>query len=276
MRNKRWIGLALSACGLGPISVFLAFVLLASLSFRLIASPAPATAPPTIAQVLTKAYTARGGLLKIHAMQGQRVIGTISFGNDASGPFFVVMRRPLKMHMELTVQSQTMIRVFDGKDGWANNPFGGKAAPDAMSDEDLKNIAEEADFDGPLVDYRKKGNTVELAGKDKVEDKDVWRVKLTTKSGEVRYYLFDATTFLVLKWEGKRRADGKEFPIESYFSDYRDVSGLKFAFRIDSGSSPTDLTQKIIIDKIEVNPQLLDTEFAKPGAPGEGAAPAPQ
>jgi outer membrane lipoprotein-sorting protein len=258
------------------MSVLLAFVLLASLPFRLIASPAPATAQPTLAQVLAKAYTARGGLLKIHAMQGQRVTGTISFGNDASGPFFVVMRRPLKMHMELTVQSQTMIRVFDGKEGWANNPFGGKAAPGAMSDEELKNIAEEADFDGPLVDYRKKGNAVELAGKDKVEDKDVWRVKLTTKSGEVRYYLFDATTFLVLKWEGKRRADGKEFPIESYFSDYRDVSGLKFAFRIDSGSSPTDLTQKIIIDKIEVNPQLPDTEFAKPGAPGEGAAPAPQ
>ena len=276
MRNKRWIGLAFSACGLGPISVFLAFVFLASLPFRLIASPTPATAPPTIAQVLAKAYTARGGLLKIHAMQGQRVTGTISFGNDASGPFFVVMKRPLKMHMELTVQNQTMIRVFDGKEGWANNPFGGKVAPDAMSDEELKNIAEEADFDGPLVDYRKKGNAVELVGKDKVEDKEAWRVKLTAKSGEVRYYLFDATTFLVLKWEGNRRADGKEFPIESYFSDYRDVSGWKFAFRIDSGSSPTDLTQKIIIDKIEVNPQLPDTEFAKPAPPGEGAAPVPQ
>ena len=92
----------------------------------------------------------------------------------------------------------------------------------------------------------------------------------------MRYYLFDATTFLVLKWEGKRHADGKEFPIESYFSDYRDVGGLKFAFRIDSGSSPTDLTQKIIVDKIEVNPQVPDSEFAKPAASGENAVPTSQ
>jgi hypothetical protein len=237
--------------------------------------PAPA-ADPTLAQVLVKAYAARGGLVKIRAMQGQRVTGTISFGNDASGPFFVEMKRPLKMHMELKVQNQTLIRVFDGKEGWANSPFAGKTNPDPMSEEDLKNITEEADFDGPLVDYRKKGNTVELAGKDRVEDRDVWRVKLTTKNGDVRFYLYDATTFLLLKWEGKRRADGKEFPIESYFSDYRDVGGVKFAFRIDSGSSPTDLTQKIIIDKIELNPQVPEADFAKPAGPAENAAPANQ
>jgi len=249
-----------------------AFFLASFLSFYAAAAPAA----PTLAQVLGKAYAARGGLVKLHATQGQRVTGTISFGNDASGPFVVEMKRPLKMHMELTVQSQTMVRIFDGKEGWANNPFTGKTSLDAMSEEDLKNIAEEADFDGPLVDYRKKGNAVELAGKDKVGDKDVWRVKLTTKNGDVRYYLFDATTFLALKWEGKRRAEGKEFSIESYFSDYRDVGGLKFAFRIDSGSSATDLTQKLIIDKIELNPQVPESQFAKPAAPSESAAPATQ
>jgi outer membrane lipoprotein-sorting protein len=253
---------------------FACAILLGSLVFSFLASSTPVAAQ-TSAQILAKVYAARGGLVKLRALQGQRVNGTISFGNDASGPFFVEMKRPLKMHMELTVQNQTMVRVFDGKDGWANNPFLGKASPEVMSEEELKNIAEEADFDGPLVDYRKKGNTVELVGKDKVEDKDVWHIRLTTKNGDVRHYLYDAATFLLLKWEGKRRADGKESPVESYFSDYRDVGGLKFAFRIDSGSSANDLTQKIIIDKIELNPQIAETEFAKP-TPAEGAAPATQ
>jgi outer membrane lipoprotein-sorting protein len=267
MRNKQRIAAALLACGFYSTAILLISLLFCSITAAVPARPAA----QTLAQLLAKAYAARGGLVKLRAMQGQRVTGTISFGNDASGPFFVEMKRPLKMHMELTVQNQTMVRIFDGKEGWANNPFTGKSSLDAMSEEDLKNIAEEADFDGPLVDYRKKGNQVALVGKDKIEDKDVWRVQLTTKNGDVRYYLFDATTFLVLKWEGKRHADGKEFPIESYFSDYRDVGGLKFAFRIDSGSSPTDLTQKIIVDKIEVNPQVPDSEFAKPAASGENA-----
>jgi hypothetical protein len=143
-----------------------------------------------------------------------------------------------------------------------------------MTDEDLKNISEEADFDGPLVDYIKKGNKLELAGKDQVEDKDVWRVKLTTKNGDIRYYLFDAHAFLLLKWEGKRRAEGKEFPVESYFRDYRDVDGLKFSFQIDSGSSATNLTQKLVIDKIELNTPIADSEFTKPAAPDTATPPA--
>jgi outer membrane lipoprotein-sorting protein len=225
----------------------------------------------TISQILSKVYVARGGLTRIRALRSERVSGTISFGAEASGPFSVELKRPMKMRMTLAVQNQTMIRVYDGAQGWANNPFAGKLNPDAMGEEDLKNISEEADFDGPLVDYAKKSNKVELVGKDKVEETEVWRVKLTTKNGDVRYYLFDAKTFLLLKWEGKRRAEGKDYPIESYFHDYRDVGGLKFAFEIDSGSSATDLTQKLVIDKIELNVNFADSDFTKPAAPDSGA-----
>lgn len=237
---------------------------------------AAGAAGQTVQQIIVKVYAARGGLAKIRALQGQRVLGTISFGSDTSGPFFVDLQRPMKMHMELTVQNQILVRVYDGKVGWANNPFTGKPNAEPMSDDDLKNISEEADFDGPLVDYRQKGNQVALVGKEKVEDKDAWRLKLTTKNGDVRYYLFDASTFLLLKWEGKRRAEGKDIPVETYFRDYRDVGGLKFAFEIDSGSSATDVKQKILIDKIELNPQLPESQFAKPMAPGEAPVPGPQ
>jgi outer membrane lipoprotein-sorting protein len=236
----------------------------------LCASPASAQ---TTSQILSKVYIARGGLTRIRALRSERISGTISFGSEASGPFTVELKRPMKMRMTLNVQDKTMIRVYDGAQGWANNPFAGKLNPEPMPEEDLKNISEEADFDGPLVDYARKSNKVELVGKDKVEDKDAWRVRLTTKNGDVRYYLFDAKTFLLLKWEGKRRADGKEYPIESYFRDYRDVDGLKFSFEIDSGSSATDLTQKLVIDKIELNLNFPDSDFAKPASPDGAAAP---
>jgi len=176
------------------------------------------------------------------------------------------------MHMQLTIQNQTMVRVYDGKQGWANNPFAGKVDPEAMSGEELKNITEESDFDGPLLDYKSKGNQIELVGKDKFNDKDVWRLKLITKNGDVRFYLFDANSFLLLKWEGKRKYQDQELPVESHFSDYREVGGLKFAFAIDSGSSPTELTQKIRIEKIELNPQFNDAEFGKPATPPAATA----
>jgi outer membrane lipoprotein-sorting protein len=229
----------------------------------------------TADQILAKVISARGGLSKLRAVHAQRISGTISFG-DVSGPFVVELKRPLKMHMQLTVQNQTMVRVYDGQSGWANNPFTGKVNPEAMSEEEVKNISEESDFDGPLLDYKSKGNQVELVGKDKVKDKDVWRIKLTNKNGDVRFYLFDADSFLLLKWEGKRKYEGQELPVESYFSDYREVGGLKFAFGIDSGSSATDLNQKIRIDKIELNPNLNEAKFAKPSTPPQpGSLPTP-
>src|SRR4029077_13087046 len=227
----------------------------------------PAASAQTADEILAKVLAARGGLDKMRAIHSERVSGQISFG-DVSGPFAVELKRPLKMHMQITIQNQTMVRVYDGKSqGWANNPFAGKMEPEAMSEEELKNITEESDFDGPLVDYKSKGNQIELVGKDQFEGKDVWRLKLTTENGDVRFYLFDANTFLLLKWEGKRRFQEQEIPVESHFSDYREVGGVKFAFGIDSGSSPTELTQKIRIEKIELNPELNDGEFGRPAAP---------
>src|SRR5579872_7630785 len=151
--------------------------ILCAVTFCFAAGSTPLSAQTT-SQILAKVYIARGGLTRIKALRSEKITGTISFGSEASGPFTVDLKRPMKMHMTLNVQNQTMIRVFDGAQGWANNPFAGKLNPDPMAEEDLKNISEEADFDGPLVDYAKKSNKVELVGKDKVEETEVWRVKL--------------------------------------------------------------------------------------------------
>src|SRR5580658_5029446 len=125
-------------------------------AFVCLVVPQLSPAQTTINQILSKVYVARGGLTRIRALRSERVSGTISFGAEASGPFSVELKRPMKMRMTLAVQNQTMIRVYDGAQGWANNPFAGKLNPDTMAEEDLKNISEEADFDGPLVDYAKK------------------------------------------------------------------------------------------------------------------------
>jgi hypothetical protein len=113
---------------------------------------------------------------------------------------------------------------------------------------------------------------VDLVGKEEIEGKPAYRLKLTNKNGDVRNYLFDATTFLLMRWEGRRKMGDKEVPWESLFHDYRDVDGLQYAFEIDSDAPGTEQSQKIIAEKIEIDPEIDEAQFGKPVAPEAPAA----
>jgi hypothetical protein len=166
--------------------------------------------------------------------------------------------------MEFTFQGMTGVQAYDGKKAWMSMPFMGKKDPEAMPPEEAKSVAEQADFDGPLMDYKEKGNTVELVGKEQVEGADAYKLKVTLKSGDVRYYFLDAETFLDIKVEAKRMIRGTEVEGESYIGDYKDVGGMMVAHSIENGAKGSPQRQKIVIEKIEVNPAVSDSLFAMP------------
>jgi outer membrane lipoprotein-sorting protein len=232
-----------------------------------------AASAQTADEIVNKSLAARGGADKIKAIQSERVSGHVTFGPGLEGSLVAELKRPHKLHVEIVIEGQKIIRVYDGKSaGWVVNPFAENKDAQPMSAEDLKSVSEESDFDGPFIDYRAKGNQIELVGKEELEGKSAYRIKLTNKNGDVRFYLFDATSFLPAKWEETRVVEGKETPWESFFSDYRTVNGVKYAFQIDSDSPGTDLKQTVVAEKIEINAQIDETRFAKPAVPEAPAA----
>src|SRR5260370_25133479 len=183
----------------------------------------PAVGAQTAEESVKKTIEARGGIEKIKAVQFQRIRGHVSFTQGTEGTFIVELKRPLKMHVEISVGGQKFVRVYDGKTGWMINPFAESKDVQPLPPEELKNISDESDFDGPLVDYKSKGNQIELVGKEKLDDKPVYRLKLTNKNGDVRSYFIDASSFLLLKCDGVRNTVDHEVPSESFFSDFRHV-----------------------------------------------------
>jgi hypothetical protein len=131
---------------------------------------------------------------KLKAVQSIRMSGKMTMGQGMEAPMVIEMKRPKAMRMEFTVQGITGIQAYDGKTGWAVMPFGGKKDAEPMNAEDLQEAEENADIDGPLVDYKSKGYTVELIGKEKVEGSDAWKLKVNMKNGSVRYIYLDADT----------------------------------------------------------------------------------
>lgn len=242
-------------------------------TFIIFALLATSLSAQTADEVVSKYLDARGGVEKIKAVKSERVTGTISFGPDAEGPFLVERQRPLKMHMEITLNGQTFIRTYDGKSaGWIYNPFSANPSVEPMSDADLRNIFDEADFDGPFVDYKSKGNQIEFVDKEEILGKTAYKLKLTNKLGDVSFFYFDASTNLLLKWEGDRKIANQNIPWESFFHDFREVNGLKYPFLIESDAPGTEQRQRITAEKIEVNIPIDASRFGKPNPP---APPAP-
>ena len=232
-------------------------------------------AAQTVDGILAKYFATRGGVDKIKAVQSERITGTISFGPGEEGPFVVERARPLKMHMELSLNGLSLIRVYDGKSaGWVYNPFLPNPSVQPMPEADLRNISDEADYDGPFLDYKSKGNHIELAGKDEVEEKPAYKLKLTNRNGEVSYFFFDASTYLLVKCQGSRQMEGKDIPWVTFFRDFREINGLKYPFVIEYAEPGTENSHKITADKIELNVPIDESRFGKPAAPAATSAPA--
>lgn len=228
----------------------------------------------TVDELIEKNIQAKGGREKIKAIQSLRMTGNLDIGQGAKAPFVLEMKRPHKVRMEFTFQGMTGVQAYDGSGGWAVMPFMGKKEAEAMSADDLKSMDDQADFEGPLLDYKAKGHQVELVGKENVEGTPAYKLKVTKKSGDLSYIYLDADAYLEIKEEGKRTVRGQEVEFETTQGDYKTVDGLVFPFSVTTKPKGAPAGQTITISKIEVNPGVEDARFAMP-KPAAPAAPPP-
>ncbi|MGH9867850.1 MAG: hypothetical protein ACREAA_06775 [Candidatus Polarisedimenticolia bacterium] len=239
----------------------------------------PVTTAQTVDEVIAKNLEARGGKAKMDAVKTARATGRMTIGPGMEAPFSIQWKRGADaaawmIRLEFTVQGMTGIQAYDGATGWSVMPFMGNPEPEKMSEEDLKNIIDTADWGGPLVDYKAKGNQVELLGKEAVEGTPVWKLKITRKSGDVEISYLDAEAFLEIRQEGKRKVRGQEMEYENSVGDYKAVEGLMLAHSMESKAKGTPISQTMTIDKIEINPALDEASFKMPApkaAPQEPA-----
>ena len=174
------------------------------------------------------------------------------------------MRKPIKLREEIELNGKLIVRTLNGRTGWVFNPLKDMVEPAPLDVDDVRNMTSSADMEGPLVDYKIKGNIVRFAGTAKVEGRDAYKLVVLERNGRVRSDYIDCETFLEVKWEAKLTEEGKEYNMESYFLDYRTVDGLAFAFLIKSLTVETNFKQRIVIDSVTLNPTSPESIFGKP------------
>lgn len=253
----------------GPTAVLVAALLAAPAV--LAAPPTPGTtsakpaAAPSVDEIVGRYVAARGGMKKLRALTSLRQEGRVNAGPGRDGLVMREIKRPGKIRFEFTVQGVTSVFASDGQRGWKVAPLEGEMSPKPLPDEVLIDAREQADIDGPLVDWKGKGSRVELVGREAVDGHDAWKLNLTLKSGGMLTAYVDVKSANLVRTEATRHVRGKQVRIDTTFGDYRRTGGILFPRLVVVQAAGRPQVLRIVVDKVEVNPPLSDARFTPPG-----------
>jgi hypothetical protein len=218
----------------------------------------------TLDEIIAKNSEARGGIDNILAIKSAQATGTMTMGPGMEAPFAWEWKEPNKFRIDFTIQGQTGTQAFDGNKGWMHMPFMGKTEPELIPEEQNKDMAQQSDFHGQLVNYREKGHQVELVGNEEIEGTEVFKLKITLKDGDVLYSYLDAEHFLEIKQEGHHKRGDASVVRTTTFGDYRNVNGVVFPFSMSTTQEGMPGSQIITLKTIDVNIGVDDARFVFP------------
>lgn len=217
----------------------------------------------TLDEVVARWVEARGGMDKLKSVQTERITLKLHAGSFEAS-IVQIQKRPDKARQEFILQGMAQVQAYDGKTGWQLNPFEGRRDAELLSEDDTKGLVEQADIDGPLVDYAQKGHKAELVGHDDVEGTDCYKIKLTLKNGDIRYIYLDTDSMMEIKLESQTMIRGAIREGETYYGDYEKVDGIYVPFAIESGQKGDPNRAKLTVEKVEFNVPVDDSIFAMP------------
>jgi hypothetical protein len=220
----------------------------------------------TAEELVNKNIEAKGGIEKIKTIHSIRMTGKLTSSYGFQANVGQENLRPNLVRQTFSLQGMTAIQAYDGTTGWQIQPFGGHKDPELMGEDDLRDLLLAADFDGPLVDYKEKGNTVEYLGHDIVDGDDALRLKVTLKNGDIIYYFLDPDTFLEIRKEVQEFIRGSIHESVSEMGSYKPVAGVMFPYSISQGSKTNPAESTTTIEKIDVNVPIEQADFAVPAS----------
>lgn len=212
--------------------------------------------------ILARHLQAMGGLEKLKALHSMRMTGTLESAPGIRLPLVIEMARPNKSRLEAKDGDRVYLRLFDGTKGWLSDPSsGGTLRP--FTALELK-AAMGSTFDGDLAGIQSRGARVESIGRQMIQGRDAYGLKVTEKDGSTSLHWIEGRLFLEIQREGDvDTAMGRRTEM-ARFSDFRVVEGMPVPFRVESGQKYTSKVQIIQLSQVQLNPVIPESDFEAP------------
>jgi outer membrane lipoprotein-sorting protein len=209
----------------------------------------------TAEELVAKNLDARGGEAKLRAIKSIHRVGKVRIGGGTDAKVESWIVSPEMFRSEFSLQGMTAISAWDGKQAWSISPFQGRREPQKLAPDDAKDMIEQSDIAGPLVDYRSKGNSIEYLGTEDIDGTEAHKLRVTLKNGDNQVRFLDPDAFLEIRIVSHRMIRGQEEVSSVDLGEYEKVDGVYFPFELGRNQ----------IEKIELNPAVDLTVFAFPG-----------
>ena len=226
----------------------------------------------TVDEILSNYYENIGGEENLRKMKGIKMIAKVS-AQGMEIPVEIVQLKGGRNYVKMNLQGREITQMaFDGETMWSTNFQTMKAEKgDAEVSENMKLDAN--DFPDVFLDYKKKGYTVELLGKETIDGAETFKIKLTKlpvsvdgkKEDNVSFYFFDTENFVPIAIQTEIKTGPMKGKVsEVTMSDYQEVDGLYFPFSMTQGVKGQPGGQPITITKIVLNPKVTASAFKFP------------
>jgi len=210
----------------------------------------------TLDEVIDKYLAAMGGKDKLLALNSIVMEGSMNF-NGQSLPVKITQLNNKALRVDITINGMANYTIQTKDSGWNYFPIQGQKKAEATPPAVVKEAVDALDIQSVLLNYKDKGHTVVLVGKDDVDGTECFKIKVTTKSGMEQTFFIDPANYYIIKQIIKTKANGQEQEQPQNLSDYKKLdNGYVFPFSM-TGFGPGELK----ITKIDVNPKIDESIF---------------
>jgi len=234
-------------------SVRTARIFAAAIAF--VPSVAFAQALPAAKDLVAKHVAAIGGRVAVLRHPFFRAKGTFAMpAAGMTGELDIAGAKPNLVHMKITIPGAgEILQGYDGKHGWAMDPFQG---PRLIDGEELAQMMNEAEFGSVL---RESANIASMETTEKVTlgAEECYKVKITWKSGREAFDCYSVSSGLLIGNFAKQESPMGAIEAVTEFADYMDFAGLK---------QPTKITLSVMNQKQVMTFTSYEFGAAQPAA----------
>jgi zinc protease len=234
-----------------------------SLTPALIPGLTGASEGQSLREIVGEAITAKGGLAKLRSIRTVRAMAT-TYVDGPDGRVAVPTRSyieyPDKFRVDAEPPAGKISQVFAGGTFWIQDARGTRTAPEPVAAEMRSSIERDTvKLLLRLADSPTKAKRTNVT----VDGREMPAIEMAGASGTPVTLIFDPATWLIAGQRYTLESPSGPLMAQETFSDYRDVDGLKVAFKAIARRQGAPRVERVL-ERVEYNVPLDPSLFAKP------------